>query len=46
MIMATPLAILLAFTAAATIRNNGDFGGPDYDERATLAELSQEVPDA
>ena len=42
--MATPLAILLAFTAAATTRNEGKFAGPDYAERATLAELDKEIP--
>ena len=42
--MAAPLAILLAFTAAATVRNNGKFDGPDYAERAILAELSEESP--
>lgn len=46
MIMATPLAILLAFSAAATVRNKGKFDGPDYAERAILAELSEEAPDA
>ena len=46
MIMATPLAILLAFTAAATTRNEGHFDGPDYAERATLAELQEVHPDA
>lgn len=40
--MATPLAILLAFVAAANVRNEGKFAGPDYAERATLAELAAE----
>ena len=43
MIMATPLAILFAFVAAATIRNEGQFGGPDYDERAAMAEMDKEA---
>jgi len=43
--MGTPLAILFAFVAAATVRNEGQFGGPDYDERATLAELEEEAAD-
>jgi hypothetical protein len=42
--MATPLAILLALVAAATVRNDGAFSGPDYAERVTLAELSEEAP--
>lgn len=40
--MAAPLAILFAFAAAATVRNGGSFDGPDYAERATLAELEEE----
>lgn len=40
--MAAPLAILFAFAAAATVRNGGSFDGPDYAERATLAELEKE----
>jgi len=43
-IMATPIAILFAFVAAATVRNEGKFSGPDYAERATLAELEAEAP--
>lgn len=43
MIMATPIAILFAFIAASTVRNEGNFSGPDYAERATLAELRQEA---
>jgi hypothetical protein len=39
--MATPLAILFAFVAASTTRNNGRFDGPDYAERALLAELRE-----
>lgn len=42
--MATPIAILFAFVAAATVRNEGKFSGPDYAERATLAELQEEAP--
>lgn len=45
--MATPVAILMAFTAAAITRNEGSFDGPDYAERATLSELeAEEVRDA
>lgn len=40
--MASPLAILLAFVAAATVRNQGSFGAPDYAERAILSELREE----